>query len=129
APHLLKEKSKEYLKVPSGFPEFETYPLILLHKVFNNELSLSIFVHATSEFPATLFKLSKKGYIQEGYDADLMIIEQVEKYLIKSENFISKAKYTPYENFESSVKIWKVFLRGKEINIQTSLPLGKIICI
>ncbi|MFX0057013.1 MAG: dihydroorotase family protein, partial [Candidatus Heimdallarchaeota archaeon] len=51
APHLLKEKSKEYLKVPSGFPEFETYPLILLHKVFNNELSLSIFVHATSEFP------------------------------------------------------------------------------
>jgi len=129
APHTLKEKSIDFLNSPSGFPEFETYTFILLDKVFNNELPLKYFVHATSEFPALLFNLSKKGFIKEGYDADLIIVENVEDFYIKSDNFISKAKYTPYENSKSSVKIWKVLLRGKEINIKNSLTHGKIIRI
>ncbi|MFX1588389.1 MAG: dihydroorotase family protein [Promethearchaeota archaeon] len=127
APHTLKEKSIEFLNSPSGFPEFETYPLILLDKVYNNEIPIQYFVHATSEFPASLFNLSKKGFIKEGYDADLIIIEKIEDFYIKSKNFISMAKYSPYENSKSSVKISKVLLRGKEINIKNSVPHGKII--
>lgn len=129
APHSLEEKSLEFLKAPSGFPEFETFPLILLSKVFKNELPLEYFVQATSETPSLLFNLSEKGFIQEGYDADLIVVEKVNDYFIKPKNFISKAKYSPYENIISSVKIWKVFLRGKEINIENSLPSGKIIRI
>ena len=129
APHSLEEKSGNFLEAPSGFPEFETFPLILLSKVFKSELPLEYFVQATSEAPSLLFNLSDKGFIQEGYDADLIIVENVKEYLIKPNNFFSKAKYSPYENIKSSVKIWKVILRGKEINIKNSLPSGKIIRI
>ncbi|MFW9969039.1 MAG: dihydroorotase family protein [Candidatus Odinarchaeota archaeon] len=127
APHTLEEKSQKYFDVPSGFPGFETYPLMMLNKVFNFQLSLEKFVEIASENPAIIFKLRKKGFIKEGYDADLVIINKVNDYMIDPQNFKTKAKFSPYEKFSTNVQIWKVFLRGIEINIEDSVPNGKII--
>ncbi|MFX1258508.1 MAG: dihydroorotase family protein [Promethearchaeota archaeon] len=127
APHTLKEKSKDYFNAPSGFPGFETYPLLLLNKVFQYELSLENFVKVASENPAKKFNLKNKGFIKEGFDADLIIIDNVPQYQINPQNFKTKAKFSPYENFLTSVYIWKVFLRGAEINLDGSPPGGKII--
>ncbi|MFX1550938.1 MAG: hypothetical protein ACFFB9_11300, partial [Promethearchaeota archaeon] len=71
--------------------------------------------------------LRKKGFIKVGYDADLFIVDKVKEYTINTQNFRTKAKFSPYENFSTNVKIWKVFLRGFEINTENSLPHGKII--
>ena len=122
APHTLEEKNREFLQSPSGFPGFETYPLLLLNKIFNFQLSMESFIKAASENPAKIFKLHKKGKIKEGYYADLLVIDKITDYKINPLLFITKAKFTPYENFVSNVQIWKVFLHGKEINI---LRLGK----
>lgn len=127
APHTLEEKSQEYFKAPSGFPGFETYPSVILDKVFNFQLSLENFVKAASENPAEIFNLKNKGFIKKGYDADLFIIDKVPEYIINSQNFKTKAKYSPFEKFTTSVRIWKVFLRGIEINMDDSLSSGKII--
>jgi dihydroorotase len=127
APHKLIEKSKKYFNAPSGFPGFETYPLILLDKVSRYELSLENFVKFASENPAKQFNLKNKGFIRKGYDADLIIVDRVLKQKINPQNFITKAKYTPYENYTSQIQIWKVFLRGIEINIENSKPMGMII--
>ncbi len=127
APHTLQEKSRDYSEAPSGFPGFETYPLLLLNKTCQGELSLEKFVQAASENPAIIFNLKKKGFVKVGYDADLIILERAPEYLIKPEFFKTKAKYTPFENFKTSIKIWKVFLKGEEINIDDSEPKGKII--
>jgi dihydroorotase len=127
APHTLKDKSQEYLDAPSGFPGFESYPLVLLDKVFDYKLSLEMLIKASSENPAKQFNLKKKGVIKEGYDADFMIVDKIPKFSIKSENFRTKAKFTPFENYLSSVQIWKVFLKGKQINIEDVTPKGKII--
>lgn len=127
APHTLEEKSLEFRSAPAGFPGFETYPLLLLNKVFRYELSLENFVKAASENPATRFNLKNKGFVKEGYDADLLIIDKVPEYAINSQAFKTKAKFTPYENFKTSVQIWKVFLRGFEINVEDSEPKGRII--
>ncbi len=126
APHTLKEKSEE-LGVPSGFPGFETYPLLLLDKVCNYELPLENFVKASSENPAKKFNIKNKGFIKEGYDADLVIIDKVPLYTIDSQKFKTKAKFTPYENFKTQIQIWKVFLRGFEINLEGLKPTGNII--
>ncbi len=124
APHTIKEKLKPFNKAPSGFPGFETYPLLILDKVCKYELSLEIFVKIASQNPAKQFNLKKKGFIKEGYDADLLIVDKVPEYEIKSQNFKTKAKYSPYEGFKTSVQIWKVFIGGSEIS---SEPKGKIL--
>ena len=127
APHTLKEKSQNYSQSPSGFPGFETYPLLFLNKVLKYQLSLERFVAVASENPAKLFNLRKKGFIKEKYNADLIIIDKVLDYKINPQTFKSKAKFSPFENFTSNVQIWKVFLRGKEINIENNAPSGKIV--
>ena len=127
APHTSEEKSKDYLDAPSGFPGFETYPKVLLDQIFNFRLSLENFVKASSENPAIIFNLRNKGFIKEGYDADLMIIDKIPVYLINASNFKTKAKYSPFEKSTSTVRIWKVFLKGKEIKLENSIPKGTII--
>ncbi|MHA1688476.1 MAG: dihydroorotase [Promethearchaeota archaeon] len=127
APHQLEEKSRDFFEAPSGFPGFETYPLVLLEKVFLDQIPLDAFVRASSENPARIFELGKKGFIKEGHEADLMILERTKPYSITCQNFHTKAKYTPFENFRTSIKIWKVFLRGKEVDPTESQPQGKII--
>ncbi|MFX1366246.1 MAG: dihydroorotase [Promethearchaeota archaeon] len=126
APHTERDKKKE-IDAPSGFPGFETYPLVLLDKIFKYQLSFENFVKAAAENPASIFKLKNKGFIKEGYDADLFIVDKVQDYKIKPQIFKTKAKFSPFEEFLTSVKIWKVFSRGIEINNDNSVPNGKII--
>ncbi|MBY9015674.1 MAG: dihydroorotase family protein [Candidatus Lokiarchaeota archaeon] len=127
APHTLKEKAQDYLDSPSGFPGFETYVLTLLDKVCRNELSLETFVKVTSENPATIFKIKNKGLIKAGYDADLIIVDKIPGYPINPEVFKTKAKFSPYEDYKTSVQIWKVFLSGIEVNSDDAEPKGNII--
>ena len=127
APHTKEEKSDDYLTAPSGFPGFETYPLMLLNKVCHYELSLENFVKAASENPARIFNLKNKGFIKEGSDADLLIVDKIPEYQINPAKFKSKAKFSPYENYSTTVLIWKVFLKGIEINKDDVKPTGKII--
>jgi len=133
APHTIKEKTSNFFKAPSGFPGFETYSYLLLEKVFNNEIPLKRFIEVSSENPAKIFNLKSKGFIKEGKDADLIIIEKLEKeYSIDSEQFKTKAKFTPFEDSDLShrrthILIRKVFLRGIEINNEKNPPQGKII--
>lgn len=127
APHTIEEKSLNYFDAPSGFPGFETYPLLILKKVFDYQLTLEKFVMVASEYPALLFNLEKKGFIKEKYDADLLIVDKVSEYSINPQNFKTKAKFSPYEKLSTNVQIWKVFLRGIEINTEECTPNGKII--
>jgi len=132
APHTFEEKSLPFFDAPSGFPGFETYSLILLDKVFKGEIDVKTFTKMASENPAKRFKLKLKGKIKEGYYADLIIVEKVKEYKIKSIDFLSKAKYSPFENSNlkdclTSAKIWKVFLRGNEICNENSQPSGIVI--
>ncbi|MFX1337186.1 MAG: dihydroorotase [Promethearchaeota archaeon] len=124
APHTIIEKLKPYNEAPSGFPGFETYPLLLLDKVCRYELPLENFVKIASENPAKRFNLRNKGFIKEGYDADLVIVDKISTYNINPQNFKTKAKFSPFEGYRTSVQIWKVFIEGYEINSESK---GKII--
>jgi dihydroorotase len=132
APHTINEKLADKFKAPNGFPGFETYSYLILQKVLENEISLKRFVEVSSENPSQKFNLKSKGFIEEGKDADLIIVDKVKKYSIDSHQFKTKAKFTPFENSEIShrqtqIMIWKVFLRGQEINSEKIRPSGKII--
>jgi dihydroorotase len=127
APHTLTEKSKDFLNAPNGFPGLETYPLVLLNKIFSYELSLEQFVKIASENPSRIFNLKNKGFIREGYDADLVLIDKIHPYSINPQNFRTKAKFSPFENYKTSIQIVKVYLKGKEIKSESSEILGEIL--
>ena len=132
APHTINEKHAPFFDTPSGFPGFETSSLLLLDKVFRNKISLKNYVDACSENPAKRFNLKNKGGIIEGNYADLIVVEKVKEYEVNSANFKTKAKFTPFENSNhryrsTTAKIWKIFLRGKEIKEQDKIPTGRVI--
>ena len=127
APHSKEEKSKNFSKTPSGFPGFETYPLLLLDKVCNYKLSLANFVKLSAETPAQIFNLSTKGFIEPGFDADFVIVDKVSDYPINPNNFKTKAKYSPFEGYKTAVQIWATYVSGKKVDLQDIHPLGKII--
>lgn len=126
APHSMEEKSQDFFNAPSGFPGFETYPYVILDKVCRYKLSLDTFVKVACENPAKIFGLKGKGYIKEGFDADLLIADKISEYKIDATKFKSKAKHSPFDNHITHIQVWKVLINGEEIS-ENAKPSGKII--
>ena len=115
APHSLEEKSNTFDKAPSGFPSLDFAAQIIFTQFLNNKLKLEQVVSYLSTKPANIFIIPNKGRIEEGFDADLVVIKEVNPYLIKGENAQGMQKWTPWENFELKSKVVKVFLSGTEV--------------
>ena len=99
APHAIEEK-RDFASAPSGIPGLETTVPLLLTQVLAGRLSMKRFVEVTSENPARIFNLGKKGRIAEGYDADLALIDTKSETRIDAEVFFSKAKFSPFSGWK-----------------------------
>ncbi|MFX1450150.1 MAG: dihydroorotase family protein [Promethearchaeota archaeon] len=100
APHSLDEKKSNFLEAPSGIPGLETFlPLMLTH-INQRRLSLEKFIKLSAENPAKIFNIRNKGKILTKFDADLVLVDLKEKYKINSDNFYSKAHFSPFNGFE-----------------------------
>lgn len=97
APHTLEEKSKGYPNTPSGMTGVQTLVPVLLEWVYRGELSLSRFVAMACENPALLFGLKGKGFIREGYAADLALVDLDGELTVTADWIQSKSKWSPYE--------------------------------
>jgi dihydroorotase len=115
APHTIEEKQKPYFEAPSGVPGVETMLPLLLDAVAKEKISMAKIVELCCENPARIFGLQKKGRVQEGFDADLVLVNLKDKTIIKNENLKTKCKWSPFNNWELQGKIEKVFLSGKEV--------------
>ncbi len=96
APHSFEEKKKEYWDAPSGIPGVETMVPLLLDAVNRKEITLKTFVEAVSEKPAEIYSWTKKGKIEKGFDADLIIVDMEKEYRILNEKLFTKARYSPF---------------------------------
>ena len=105
APHLLSEKDNVYTKAPSGGPLVQHALTALLDKVHENVISVEKVVQKMCHNPAILFQIEKRGYIREGYFADLVVVDMNAPYQVTKENIAYKCKWSPFEgtNFKSSV--------------------------
>lgn len=112
APHSLSEKQKPFLEAPSGFPGLETMLPLMLTKVAYGDLRLEKLVELMSSSPAKIFKLANKGMLQEGYDADMILVDVKEKWNIDPEKFYSKSKFSPFKDWKVVGKVRKTFVKG-----------------
>ncbi len=104
APHLKEEK--EQANYPFGVPGVETMLPLLLDGFNNNKISLSKIVKLCCENPAKIFKIKNKGFLEEGYAADLVIVDLDKRQAVRNEDLLTKCKWSPYEG--KILKGWPV---------------------
>lgn len=116
APHPLKDKLvRNVWDIPTGIPGLETTLPLLLNEVNNGRLTISEIVRYLSETPSRIFHLNSKGCINKGLDADLTIIDLTKSFVINSDLFHSKAKYSPFNGRVVKGKAVKTIVAGKLI--------------
>ena len=105
APHTLAEKGEKYFKAPSGLPLVQHSLLMLLEHVHDGTLPLELIVEKTSHRVADLFAIRDRGYIREGYFADLVLIDPRSPTTVRREDVLSKCGWSPFEGdtFRSSI--------------------------
>lgn len=100
APHTLEEKSQDVWNAPPGVPGLETALPLLLTLVNRGKLTLYDLKRLLCENPARIFNIPNKGFIKEGMDADLVVVDLDREEMIDPGKFQSKAKYSPFKGFK-----------------------------
>ena len=122
APHLKENKDKEYPNTPSGMPGVQTIFPVMLDHVNNGKLTLQQLINLMCENPCRIFGIKNKGYIKEGFDADLTITDMNKEVTIKNEMIASKCGWTPFNNHKV-----KGFPVGTIVNGHLVMSDGKVI--
>ncbi|MDP5061388.1 MAG: dihydroorotase [Maribacter sp.] len=112
APHLLEEKDNVYTKAPSGGPLVQHALNAMLEKVKEGKITLEKMVQKMCHNPAILFQIEKRGYIREGYYADLVVADLNSPWTVTKENIAYKCKWSPFENTTFSSKVVHTFING-----------------
>ncbi|MDL2214839.1 dihydroorotase, partial [Dysgonomonas sp. OttesenSCG-928-M03] len=110
APHLLEEKMGGCLQAASGGPLVQHSLQMMMEMSKQGKISKEEIVNKMCHAPATLFRIEKRGYIREGYFADLVLVNPNKDYTITQDNILYKCKWSPLENETVSSTIEKTFL-------------------
>ena len=112
APHTLDEKSQAYLQAPSGGPLVQHALLAMLEKVKEGVLSIEKVVEKMAHAPAICFQLAERGFIREGYYADLVVVDPSQTVKVDKSNILYACGWSPFEGFTFSNKIIGTFVNG-----------------
>jgi dihydroorotase len=112
APHTLDEKNNVYSKAPSGGPLVQHAVMAILEKVKEGVISIEKAVEKMSHNPAKLFQIEKRGFIKEGYFADLVLIDPNKSQTVSKENILYKCGWSPFEGTTFSHAITHTFVNG-----------------
>lgn len=115
APHTLEEKENVYTSAPSGGPLVQHALPALINFVKEGKISIEKVVEKMCHNPAILFEIKKRGYIKEGYYADLVLIDLDKSWTATKENTLYKCGWTPFEGTEFKSTITKTFVNGNLI--------------
>jgi dihydroorotase len=121
APHTLEEKNNTYFNAPSGGPLVQHALLAMLEKVEEGKISIERVVEKMAHSPAILFNIVDRGYVREGYFADLVIVDS-NKTEVTKKSLLYKCGWSPFEGFTFSNSIHSTFVNGQMVYSE-----GKII--
>nr|WP_298659281.1 dihydroorotase [uncultured Flavobacterium sp.] len=113
APHSLEEKSQKYTKAPSGGPLVQHALVALFEAHYQGKISVEKIVEKFCHNPAKIFKIEKRGFIREGYYADLVLVQPQKPWTVKKENILYKCGWSPFEGINFKARISHTFVNGK----------------
>ena len=121
APHTLEEKKQSYTKAPSGGPLVQ-HALVALFEAFHQgKISIEKIVEKTSHNPAILFQIEKRGFIKEGFYADLVIVNTGLPWSVKKENILYKCGWSPFEGFTFKSRITHTLVNGQLVYVNSKV--------
>ena len=122
APHTLEEKQNPYTKAPSGGPLVQHALLALLTAAKQGKITLEKLVEKACHNPAILFQIAERGYVREGYHADLVLVDLNQQTTVKKEDLLYQCGWSPFEGTTFDATVEKTWVNGSMVYNQ-----GKII--
>lgn len=113
APHTKEEKMQSYLNAPSGGPLVQHAVVAMFEAHHQGKISVEKIVEKMCHNPAKIFKIEKRGFIKEGYFADLVIVNPSLPWSVKPENILAKCGWSPFENYTFKSRITHTFVNGE----------------
>jgi len=115
APHLLSEKEGGALKAASGMPMIQFSLVSMLELVDKNIFSIETVVGKMCHAPAQIYRINNRGYIQENFQADLVLVRRGEPWTVSRDKILSKCAWSPLEGHSFNWKVEKTFVNGQLI--------------
>jgi len=113
APHTASEKDNPYFKAPAGLPLVQHALLSLFDLAASKQISLELLVDKTCHAPADLFGVQDRGYVREGWFADLVIVDPNRPHKVEPSNVLYKCGWSPFEGHEFSSTIDTTIVNGQ----------------
>jgi dihydroorotase len=115
APHTLQEKNNTYFYAPSGGPLVQHSLPVMLEFYKKGSIPLEKIVQKMCHAPADIFQVSQRGYIRQGYWADLVLVDLNKNWRVSKENILSKCGWSPFEGTEFSTKVHTTIVNGSVV--------------
>ncbi len=115
APHTFEEKNNTYFNAPSGGPLVQHALVSMLEHHHDDKISLEKIVEKTSHAPADCFNVKNRGYIREGYHADLVLVDLDKKWTVDKSNILYKCGWSPFEGVTFSSKVSHTIVNGNVV--------------
>jgi len=112
APHTIEEKENKYLNAPSGGPLVQHALMAMLQKVEEGKISIERVVEKMAHAPAVLFRVEERGYLREGYFADIVVVDPQKEYFVSKENILYSCGWSPFEGVNFSNSVDMTFVNG-----------------
>ena len=106
APHTLEEKKLPFGQAPAGMPGVETSLPLMLNHSHTSDIDIKNIVQWMCENPAIIYKIKNKGFIKEGYDADITIVDMNKEKIVSGENMQSKCRWSAFDG--KNLKGWPI---------------------
>jgi dihydroorotase len=113
APHTLEEKDNSYFRAPSGGPLVQHSLVAMLEFYHRRRISLEKIVEKMSHSPAILFQIEGRGYVREGYFADLVLVDLNTSWTVNRENILAHCGWSPFEGQAFSSSVEKTWISGR----------------
>ena len=115
APHTANEKKQGYFKAPAGLPLVQHALLVLFDLAARGEISHDLIVDRACHAPADLFGVRERGYVREGWYADLVIVDPEKPFKVEKSNLLCKCHWSPFEGHEFSSTIDTTIVNGEVV--------------
>jgi len=112
APHTLEEKNQLYAKAPSGGPLVQHALLAMLEKSKEGIIPIERVVEKMAHAPAVLYRLQNRGFLREGYFADIVMVNPNQPHQVNKSNLLYKCGWSPFEGTTFSNSIERTFING-----------------
>ena len=115
APHLPNEKEGDCSKAASGGPMVQHSLVVMLELADRGVFTIEKVVESMSHNPADLYRIERRGYIREGYYADLVVVKPNEQWIVSKENILTKCGWSPLEGETFNNKVAMTIVNGNVV--------------